>query len=98
MVISERFDGCDFIYTTPSHQYPITVTMPLEQRLRLLKKASDSDIVFIEDDYEREVNHLGKATPGIKSLDKSDRVIYVSSLSKSFAHELRLYGWPERTD
>lgn len=88
--ISDQLDHCDFIYITPSHQYPTTVTMPLNRRLHLLKKASQSDIVLIEDDYESEVNHLGKATPAIKSLDNSDRVIYVSSLSKSLAPGLRL--------
>lgn len=90
LVISDRLDACDFIYITPSHQYPTTVTMPLNRRLDLLKKASQSDIVLIEDDYESEINHLGRATPAIKSLDKSDRVLYVSSLSKSLAPGLRL--------
>lgn len=90
LVMNSRLDDCDFIYTTPSHQYPTTVTMPLDHRLSLLKMASQSDFVLIEDDYESEVNHVGKATPAIKSLDKSDRVIYVSSLSKSLAPGLRL--------
>jgi len=90
LVISDRLDNCDFIYITPSHQYPTTVTMPLEQRLQLLKKASESNFILIEDDYENEVNHLGRATPAIKSLDTSDRVIYVSSLSKSLAPGIRL--------
>lgn len=55
LVLGKRVDDCDFIYITPSHQYPTTVTMPLEQRLRLLKKASESDTIIIEDDYENEV-------------------------------------------
>jgi GntR family transcriptional regulator/MocR family aminotransferase len=90
LMINDRLDDCDFIYITPSHQYPTTVTMSLEQRLKLLRKVSASDIVLIEDDYENEVNHLGRPTPAIKSLDRSDRVIYVSSLSKSLAPGLRL--------
>jgi GntR family transcriptional regulator/MocR family aminotransferase len=90
LIISNQLNDCDFIYMTPSHQYPTTVTMPLDRRLELLKKASESDIILIEDDYESEVNHLGKVTPAIKSLDNSDRVIYVSSLSKSLAPGLRL--------
>lgn len=90
VVLSSAMDECDFIYLTPSHQYPTTVTIPLTQRLSLLKKASESDIILIEDDYESEVNHQGRTTPAIKSLDTSDRVIYVSSLSKSIAPGLRL--------
>ena len=90
LFIGAHLDNCDFIYITPSHQYPTTVTMSLDQRLHLLNKASESDFILIEDDYESEVNHLGRATPAIKSLDTSDRVIYVSSLSKSLAPGLRL--------
>ena len=90
LMLNQHLEKCDFIYITPSHQYPTTVTMPLEHRLRLLKKASESDFILIEDDYESEVNHLGRTTPAIKSLDNSDRVIYVSSLSKSIAPGLRL--------
>ncbi len=90
LVISDRLNSCDFIYITPSHQYPTTTTMPLDRRLRLLKQAVESDFILIEDDYESEINHLGKVTPAIKSLDRSDRVIYVSSLSKSLAPGLRL--------
>lgn len=90
LIINDQLNDCDFIYLTPSHQYPTTVTLPLEKRLQLLKKASEADIVLIEDDYENEVNHVGTTTPAIKSLDKSDRVIYISSLSKSLAPGLRL--------
>lgn len=90
LVISDRLKACDFIYITPSHQYPTAVTMPLDRRLLLLKQSVKLDFILIEDDYESEINHLGKATPAIKSLDNSDRVIYVSSLSKSLAPGLRL--------
>lgn len=90
LVVDEHLDDLDFIYFTPSHQYPTTVTMPLETRLNLLKRAAEEDFILIEDDYESEMNHLDRATPAVKSLDKSDRVIYVSSLSKLLAPGLRL--------
>ena len=90
VIHNSSMDDCDFIYLTPSHQYPTTVTMPVSKRLSLLKRASEADIILIEDDYESEVNHQSRATPAIKSLDTSDRVIYVSSLSKSIAPGLRL--------
>ncbi len=83
-------DDCDYVYVTPSHQSPTTVTMPLERRHELLARSVDSDFVIIEDDYESEFNYVGQPTPALKSLDHSDRVVYVGSLSKTLAPGLRL--------
>ena len=64
--------------------------MPLERREQLLKKAEEHDYLVIEDDYESEINFVGEPTPALKSLDASERVIYVGSLSKTLAPGLRL--------
>jgi GntR family transcriptional regulator/MocR family aminotransferase len=88
--IGNQLNDCDFIYTTPSHQYPTGVTMTLERRLRLLKRAEEKNFIVIEDDYESEINHLRRAIPALKSLDSNERVIYMSSFSKSLASGLRL--------
>jgi len=48
--------------------------MSLERRHDLLKRASDHDILIIEDDYESELNFVGTPTPALKSLDGNDRV------------------------
>lgn len=82
--------GCAYVYVTPSHQCPTTVTMPLERRMELLERAVRDDFVVIEDDHESELNHSGRPTPALKSLDTQDRVIYLGSLSKTLAHGLRL--------
>ncbi|PSJ41371.1 2-aminoadipate aminotransferase [Zobellella endophytica] len=90
LVVDERLDDCDCIYTTPSHQCPTTVTMPLERRYALLDKASEQNFLIIEDDYESESNFKTNPIPALKSLDSSDRVLYVGSLSKTLAPGLRL--------
>lgn len=90
LVVDARLAGCDYVYVTPSHQCPTTVTMPLERRRALLARAELDDFVIIEDDYEAETNYLGSPTPALKSLDSSGRVIYVGSLSKTLAPGLRL--------
>lgn len=82
--------GCACLYVTPSHQCPTTVTLPLDRRRRLLERAADEDFVIIEDDHESELNFAGRPTAALKSLDHSDRVIYVGSLSKTLCHGLRL--------
>ena len=87
---SALFAQCDYVYVTPSHQCPTSVTMPLERRHALLELAQKHDFVLIEGDYESENNFSGAPHPALKSLDTADRVIYVGSLSKSFAPGLRL--------
>jgi GntR family transcriptional regulator/MocR family aminotransferase len=90
MVLSSEFDTCDYAYVTPSHQFPTTVTMSLERRHGLLERAASSDVVLIEDDYESELAHQGSPQPALKSLDRNDRVIFISSLSKTLAPGLRM--------
>jgi GntR family transcriptional regulator/MocR family aminotransferase len=90
MVLSSEFDSCDYVYVTPSHQFPTTVTMSLERRHALLERAAASDVVIIEDDYESELAHQGSPQPALKSLDRNDRVIFISSLSKTLAPGLRM--------
>ena len=86
----ERIDDCEYLYVTPSHQFPTTATMPLERREELLARAERNDTILIEDDYEFETNYVGRQTPALKSMDADGRVIYVGSLSKSLFPGLRL--------
>ncbi|HEX7390621.1 MAG TPA: PLP-dependent aminotransferase family protein, partial [Acidiphilium sp.] len=89
-VSDENFADLDLVYVTPSHQCPTSATMEFATREALLDVARRHDIVIIEDDYESELNFSGQPTPALKSLDRSDRVIYVGSLSKTLAPGLRL--------
>ncbi len=90
LMLGEALDIANIVYTTPSHQFPTTVTMPLERRMALLKKASDNNFIIIEDDYEFETNYVNEPCPALKSLDDDGRVIYVGSLSKTLFPGLRL--------
>lgn len=85
-----ELDGCDIVYTTPSHQFPTTVTLPMERRKALLAHAAAHDCIIVEDDYEFETNYVSEPTPALKSLDRNDRVIYVGSLSKTLFPGLRM--------
>jgi len=86
----EALTKCQLVYTTPSHQCPMTVTMPLQRRHQLLDMADNNNFMIIEDDYDSESNYLSNPTPALKSLDRHNRVIYVGSLSKTLAPGLRL--------
>lgn len=80
----------DYVFVTPSHQSPTTVTLSLERRKHLLARAEQEDFVVIEDDYEAENLYAGEPMPALKSLDRTGRVIYVGSISKSLSPAIRL--------
>ncbi|WP_028229493.1 MocR-like pyridoxine biosynthesis transcription factor PdxR [Paraburkholderia ferrariae] len=88
--LGDSLARCDYVFVTPSHQCPTTATMPVARRRALLELAQQHDFVIIEDDYESENTFSGTPHPALKSLDTADRVIYVGSLSKTFAPGLRL--------
>lgn len=90
LILNPQLHALDYLYTTPSHQCPTGVTLPLQRREELLRIAETSDLVIIEDDFESENNFAGNPIPALKSLDRSERVIYIGSLSKSMAPGLRI--------
>jgi GntR family transcriptional regulator/MocR family aminotransferase len=90
LVPSRRLGQCEYVYVTPSHQCPTSVTMPLARRQALLEVARRKDVVLFEDDHESELNFSDRPLPALKSLDTDGRVIYLGSLSKTLAHGLRL--------
>ena len=80
----------DAVFITPSHHSPTAATMPMTRRLQLLELAERKDFVIVEDDYEFEMSFLEPPSPALKSLDQSNRVLYVGSFSKSMFPGLRL--------
>ncbi|PZP98021.1 MAG: GntR family transcriptional regulator [Variovorax paradoxus] len=89
-VLVDTLPPLDYLFVTPSQQSPTTATLSLTRREWLLRKAELADFVVIEDDYEAENLYEGAPMPALKSLDKSGRVVYVGSLSKSLSPSMRL--------
>lgn len=77
-------------YVTPSHQYPLGVTMSLQRRLELLDWATQNKMWVVEDEYDSEYRYTGRPLASLQSLDKAGCVIYVGSLSKVLFPALRL--------
>lgn len=82
--------GCQMVFTTPSHQFPTMVTMSQRRREELLEASVHKDFLIIEDDYEAEMNYVAKASPSLYSMDRTRRVMYVGSLSKTVSPGIRL--------
>lgn len=89
-VATERCASPRLIYVTPSHQYPLGVTMSVARRLQLLEAARRADAWIIEDDYDGEYRHSTRPVPAIQGLDAHHRVIYVGSFSKVLFPAVRL--------
>src|SRR5206468_6909056 len=82
--------GTRLVYVTPSHQFPLGMTMPLPRRLALLDWAGRNDAAIVEDDYDSEFRYGDRPIEPLQTLDTSGRVIYVGSFSKTMLPTLRL--------
>jgi GntR family transcriptional regulator/MocR family aminotransferase len=78
------------IYITPACQYPLGVTMRMEQRLRLLEIAEQCKAWVIEDDFDGEYRFQGRPIPAMQGTDRSGRMIYVGTFAKILFPALRL--------
>lgn len=77
-------------YVTPSHQYPMGCTLPLDRRLELLAWAVKTDSYIVEDDYDSDFRYVGSPLAALKALDSANRVFYVGTFSKCLGAGLRL--------
>lgn len=81
----------NILYVTPSHQFPTGYVMNLKKRTQLIKWAhQQNNRYIIEDDYDSEFRYYGKPIPALQSLDKKDKVIYISTFSKSLYPSCRI--------
>lgn len=77
-------------FVTPSHQFPLGMTMTLSRRLELLGWAAKEGAWIIEDDYDSEFRYDSKPLASLQGMDTNARVIYVGTFSKVLFPALRL--------
>jgi GntR family transcriptional regulator/MocR family aminotransferase len=78
------------IYLTPGHQFPTTVVLKPEKRLRLRALAAQFGFFVIEDDYDHEFHFDQQPMFPLASNDSSGHIIYVGSFSKILSPSLRV--------
>ena len=83
-------EGVRLAYVTPSHQFPLGVSMSLERRRSLLAWARASRAWVVEDDYDCDFRYRSQPIPCLHALDPDGRVIYVGTFSKTLFPALRL--------
>jgi GntR family transcriptional regulator/MocR family aminotransferase len=78
------------VYIIPHHHFPTAVTTSMERRLKLLKLAKEHRFAIIEDDYDFDFHYDNKPYLPLASIDHNHNVIYIGSISKTFAPALRI--------
>ena len=78
------------VYINPHHHFPTTVTMTMDRRLKLLNLAKEHHFAIIEDDYDFDFHYDNKPYVPLASIDHHHNVIYIGSISKTFAPALRI--------
>jgi GntR family transcriptional regulator/MocR family aminotransferase len=90
LIIDQLPPSARIVYVTPSHQFPLGMTMSMQRRQALLRWAQRHDAAIIEDDYDTEFRYVDRPLEPIQLLDENGRVVYVGSFSKTFSPSVRL--------
>jgi GntR family transcriptional regulator / MocR family aminotransferase len=77
-------------FVSPSHQFPLGVTMSASRRFQLIEWAQSSGAWIIEDDYDSEYRYESQPIASLQGLDPNSRVIYIGTFSKVLFPSLRL--------
>ena len=86
-----RMKDINVAHVSPEHHFPIGLVMPVARRQELLNWAAEEPGRYIiEDDFDCEFRMQGKPIPSIQSRDRSHRVIYMNTFSKTMVPSLRI--------
>ena len=80
----------DVVCVTPSHQFPLGMTMSPGRRHALAAFARARGAVIVEDDYDGEFRYDGAPLGALRPAATADLVFYVGSFSKCMLPNLRL--------
>lgn len=90
LVVAELPRAAKLVYVTPSHQFPLGVTLSLARRKALLEWAQRTGGVIVEDDYDSEFRFGGRSMESLQGLDRRGTVVYLGTFSKVLFPGLRL--------
>ncbi len=78
------------LHLSPAHHFPTGLVTSVARRQELLNWAKETGGYIIEDDYDSEFRFDAHPKPTMQSLDRSGRVIYMNTFSKSLAPSIRI--------
>ncbi len=86
-----RGSRASVVLAAPSHHFPLGTVMTVSRRLQLLRWAAERDGRYlVEDDYDSEFRFALKPVPALHSLDRSEKVIYMNTFTRTLAPSLRV--------
>ena len=89
-VLPEALGSAQVLHISPSHHFPTGLVTPVSRRLELLNWATERNGWIIEDDYDSEFRFAAHPMPAMQALDRSGRVIYMNTFSKTLAPSIRI--------
>ncbi len=78
------------LYVTPSHQFPLGVTLSLKRRAAALEWARAREAWIVEDDYDSEFRYDGQSIAALQGIDRDGRVLYIGTFNKVLFPGMRL--------
>jgi GntR family transcriptional regulator/MocR family aminotransferase len=90
LIVEQLPADVGIICVTPSHQFPLGVTMSMRRRKALIEFARSHGAIIIEDDYDGEFRYEGSPLEALRTHQASDVVFYVGTFSKCMLSALRL--------
>ena len=78
------------IYLTPHHNYPTTVSLKADRRLKLLALAKKYRFIIFEDDYDYDFHYQNKPLLPLASADSEGLTLYGGSFTKSISPAFRV--------
>lgn len=81
-------DAPDLVVVTPSHQYPLGGSLPVDRRQQLLAWASERGVTLVEDDYDSELRYTSAPLPALTALDAAGRVALLGTFAKTLTPAL----------
>jgi GntR family transcriptional regulator/MocR family aminotransferase len=102
LIVDSLPASAGIICVSPSHQFPLGVTMSKRRRAALVDFARRHGAVIVEDDYDGEFRFGEHPLQSLRASDAADVVFYVGTFSKCMLPSLRLGfvvvpDWARRT-
>ena len=89
-VLPHALSDAQVLHLSPAHHFPTGLVTSTQRRTELLGWAQRRGGYIIEDDYDSEFRFDAHPKPTMQSLDRSGRVIYMNTFSKSLAPSIRI--------
>ena len=80
----------DIYYISPSQMTKGGEVLPIRERMKLIREASEKQFLIVEDDYNSEFQYFQKPVPSLQGLAGGRGVVYLGTFSKMLLPSIRM--------